>query len=150
MHIFISLYFPQPYKSRDKAKKIFSTALTGSKSLSAGPVRLRAWIWLLVELTPTVVGYIKFLATEPLGLRAWICLLINESTMYSKSPFAGPVGFCAWIWLLINMLSPLAPGDKFYLPTTTCHCRGKTPPGRGGCTKATNTVYKNATQTHFS
>ena len=34
------------------------------------------------------------------------------------------------------------------LPTSTfflCHCWSRTPLGRGGCTKATNTMYKSAT-----
>ena len=46
------------YKFRDNQETTFSMGLTFSKSLSAGPVRLRACIWLLIELMPTVVSYI--------------------------------------------------------------------------------------------
>ena len=106
----------------------------------------------LTKSIPTPHWRSKSFSAGPLELRGWILFLINMLAIYGKSLPAGPYKVSS-VDLAINLkssIAPLAPDDKIYLPTSTCHCRGRTPPGRGGCTKSTNMMYKNATQTHFS
>ena len=57
-----------------------------------------------------------------------------------------PVKFRAWVYQLKQLIASIAPGDQIYLKLRLlCHCWSKTSLESGGCTKATNKIYKSAT-----